>query len=471
MPELDAFQHEVIDFMRWHEGRVIYADPMGARKTGTTLSYLAQALPRATLIIAPKSVHGHWEREGQRFNPGSYIARGSGTAKQRAAALALTRDDWMRRRTYITTYESMKQDEREIIAAGFDCVVFDEGHRLKGRRTAVALTANAVTRNAKQVIIATGTPVLNAAEELWQYLHMLDRRTYKSFWAWAEEHFVITLRQYRGNRFVTRLIGDFKPGHEEIVKAQLAPYLIQRDIADLFPGEAWVLEPEHVVIPVDLSPRERKAYDDLVKRGWTQLDKMVQADNKLALSTRLQQLSSDWGTLDDSADDGTKVTAAAELIADLARRESIVVFTKFVETANRLAAVLRTKKVSALPYHGGLDSAKRDDVIERFKAGTLQVVVGTLAALGEGVDGLQHHGSTVVMLDRDWTDARNQQAIGRRRRSGQDKRVTVYHVIATNTIDEAVVAACLRKVNVVELLAGKPLSAAVYGTGIEIEPV
>ena len=96
------------------------------------------------------------------------------------------------------------------------------------------------------------------------------------------------------------------------------------------------------------------------------------------------------------------------------------------------------------------------------------VVVGTIAALGTGVDGLQRHGSSVVMLDRDWTPAINDQCIGRRRRSGQTEQVSVHHIVAEGTIDIAVMLACLNKTNVVETLADRPLLDVIYGRGFTL---
>lgn len=470
-PKLDWFQTDAIRFMGEAEGRVILADAMGGRKTGTTLSYLCGIRPQAALIVAPKAVHGHWVREANRFWPEALPVIGAGTKGVRKRRLTFRAAHIAGSLFYITPYESMKADESEILAVGFDTVVFDEGHRLKGRRTQVALCANAVTRNARQIIIATGTPVLNHAEELWQYLHMLDPKGYKSFWKWADEHFVITMQQYRGARQVVRQIEDFKPGHEQIVREEIAPYLIQREIHELFPDAAWVAEPEHVVIPVDLSPRERKVYNDLVKRGWSSSELDVQAPSKITLSTRLQQLSSDWGTLDDSMEDGAKVVAATELISDLVRNDQVVVFTKFKATADRLMMALWKKGViiNAQPFHGDTSPEAKERLLAAFGSGKLKVIVGTLASLGEGVDGLQGKSATVIMLDRDWVPARNDQAIGRVRRSGQTKRVQVYHLMANDTIDVAVVSACLAKQNMIDYLANRPLRAAIYGQGIEIE--
>jgi SNF2 family DNA or RNA helicase len=474
--QLDDFQHDTLSFLDHARGRAVVADPMGARKTGTVLAWLAQlaegrdtsgGLPRnadRTLVVAPSSVHGHWAREAERFFLFAVVRHGSGSKAKRAAAL----DDVqhiLNPTLYITTYESMKQDQYAIERANFESVVFDEGHRLKGRRTEVALCANSVVKKPAHLIIVTGTPVLNHAAELWQYLHMIAPRVYPAFWRWAEEHYVIEVKYFRDNRFPTRIIHDFREGHEEIVRNQIAPFFIQRDIAELFPNAPWIEEPEHIELPVELSTGERKLFDNLVEFKWGILGgREITTKNSLDLTTRLTQISSDWGTIVPDAELGTKAHATVEQCMNLLERdEPVLIFAKYKATVNRIQRALQAKHVHALAYHGDLDAADRDATVTMFKQGHLKVIVGTLDSLSEGVDGLQELCSNIIMVDRWWTPAKNEQAIGRLRRSGQLRKVTVYHIFAVDTIDQTITAACLRKTNVIQLLKGKPLIDAIYG--------
>lgn len=463
MPQLDQFQLDALSFLDHAGGRAVLADPMGARKTGTTLSWLERTEQvMRTLVVAPASVHGHWAREAARFAPTFDVFVGRGTRAQRHAAFDGAANAFPS--LYITTYESLKEDQHRIVEAGFETVVFDEGHRLKGRRTQVALCANGVVKRATRIIIVTGTPVLNHAAELWQYLHMLAPRVYPAFWSWAEENYRIEIKNFRGNRFPTRIIHDFLPGREEVVRNQIAPFFLQRDIADLFPSTPWIEEPDHVEVEVVLSPAERKAYASLVKHKWAMVDgEEITTKNSLDLTTRLTQLTSDWGVFG-AETAGTKTKATVELVLDLLERdEQVVVFCKYKATVKAIQDKLVSKHVTALAYHGDIDPHDRDVAVTAFGNGKCSVLIGTLDSLSEGVDGLQHAGRTVVMVDRHWTPAKNDQAIGRLRRSGQTRQVQVFHVFAKDTIDATVTAACLRKTNVIELLRGRPPTDAIYG--------
>lgn len=82
------------------------------------------------------------------------------------------------------------------------------------------------------------------------------------------------------------------------------------------------------------------------------------------------------------------------------------------------------------------------------------MLVGTHGAVGEGVDGLQvaRH---IVMYDRAWTPAANEQAIARIRRSGQSAtKVNVVYIEAKGTIDQYVAEVVEGKQSVFDALVG-----------------
>lgn len=472
-PTLDRFQEEALEFFDAARGRAIYADPMGARKTGTTLSWLASHAEgrsgTSTLLVVPGSVIGHWAREAARFFPNAQVEIGRGSPSARFKA----REHTYQRRIaridglYITTYGSLTKDADDL-RGGFDSVVFDEGHRLKGRRTQVALAANKVTSHVKNVICATGTPILNHPAELWQYLHMLMPSEYTSFWRWVESYFKVTIKQFKGARQPTRLIGDFiSDEHEARLRDSLIGVMIQRELHELFDvnEHPWIVEPEHVVVPVELSAAERKAYNKMADDLWVRLPGglLINAGNHLVANTRLQQFSSDWGTMDATMEHGTKVTAAIELTADLAQRKPVIVFAKYKETINRIVAGLQKQKLRAHPWTGDVKPAGKEELLRMFAAGKVDVIAGTIASLGEGVDGLQYRTNQVVMVDRDWRALINDQAIGRARRSGQTDRVVVHHVFSEGTMDESIHESNIRKLNFDRAMRGQDIKNVLYG--------
>jgi SNF2 family DNA or RNA helicase len=469
---LDDFQEEAISFIQASGGRAIYADDMGGRKTGTTATWLdREPGAQRVLVVVPRRVHvTHWINEVRRFAP-RFVAlyRGQGTPAQRMDRLGALMEHGG---VYVTTYDAMRADENGLVHAKFDTVVFDEGHKLKGRTTAVAKVSNKVSKAAARVLCVTGTPILNHPEELWQYLHLLYPRVYTAFWTWAHKNFVVTERQFKGARQPTKLIGDWLPGREAAVREILSKVLIQRDLAELFPGEAWVAEPLHVPIEIELSAKERKLYNQLVEHAWGVIPgkrEIVTAANRAVVSTRLEQITSDWGGLDDNLDNGTKVAWAADDITEWVRDGvPVITFCRFKETVRRLVGTLNKNDVRAVAWTSDT-SKSHDSIMEAYLDGKVDVIVGTIASLAEGTDGFQYRTHKVAMLDRHWTAKINEQCIGRVRRSGQTKRTEVRHYFMAETVEQSIVAANLRKLNFERTLRGKPLVDVIFGRAFTLD--
>lgn len=429
--ELRGYQVDALSTMLKH-GRVVYADAPGTGKTATTLRWLDQVCARRALIVAPLSVIYHWQRQAETWAPSRKFAICHGNMKRREAALQAVSEGGAD--ILVINYDNLDRESVSLIALGFDTLVFDEAHRLKNRSALVHKAAVKLTRRAEHVAMVTGTPLLNSAEELWALLHLLWPKTYKSFWRWADEHFNIRVENFRLRP--VKILEGLKEGHEAVLRAQLGDALIRQDI-DL--GLPPIVETS---LAVELSPKEREAYDTMLKKFWMRVgNEIVQAPNAVSKIVRLRQVAS--GTFDDLDEPGedmyrTKIRAATSLVKDLAP-EQVVVLCAFKSTAYSLAKV-----VGGEVYSGDQGATDRAGIVERFVSGELKVIVGTHGALGEGVDGLQV-AHNMVLLDQDWTPARNEQAIARLHRSGQRGTVNVWRIIAKDSIDEMILETLERK--------------------------
>jgi ATP-dependent DNA helicase RecQ len=74
-----------------------------------------------------------------------------------------------------------------------------------------------------------------------------------------------------------------------------------------------------------------------------------------------------------------------QLVNNKERGGSGIVYTATRKTATQLARLLRDHNIAAQAYHGGLETAERHQIQERFMQGELAVVVAT-SAFGMGVD-------------------------------------------------------------------------------------
>jgi len=186
---------------------------------------------------------------------------------------------------------------------------------------------------------------------------------------------------------------------------------------------------------VDLSPHQKKAYDDLRDDCITQLDDgmVVKASDGLVLLTRLRQVATGLDLISGELGDSSKQDLAVELIEDNPD-EAFVVFSWYKAAGRSLAARLEAGGVGCFLVDGDVKPDLRAQYIEQFQSGEGRVFIGTLSTLGESVT--LHRASNAIFLDRSWNPGTNAQAADRIYRIGQKNAVTITQIVAKDTVDE-----------------------------------
>lgn len=441
--ELRGYQIDALDFCHQHANRALIAYPPGTGKTVIGSRFIHRS-PGPILVVAPNGpVLHHWQRtlHDDGLQPSVLCA---GTKPKRAAQRELIADSVAH--VLVINYECMRGDIEELLSLGFETLIFDESHRLKNHRSLTYKAAIRLARRAENVLLLSGTPILNRAEEMWTSLALLKPGKYKSYWRWIEANFeVSTVR--RGSRWV-REIGPVKFGRQGAVFLELQTIMLSGDLKTMLPQLPPVTE---TTLEVVLSAPERKAYESMKQKLWAELGgKLLTAANISGSKVKLRQMCSDWTVYADTLEPGAKVRQALELINDT--EEQWVVFCGFRGAADALARQHPTFEA----FHGGMSADQRSRAIHRFIQGDAKVIVGTLHTMGEGIDGLQC-ARNIIMLDRAWTPALNEQAIGRCLRSGQTRGVNVVHLVAQDTTDQRVAEALAQKQDVIDMFTGTKL--------------
>jgi SNF2 family DNA or RNA helicase len=114
-----------------------------------------------------------------------------------------------------------------------------------------------------------------------------------------------------------------------------------------------------------------------------------------------------------------------------------------------------------VPYlylDGATPAGERAKLIARFQAGERDVFLISLKAGGTGIN--LTGADNVIHLDPWWNPAVEDQATDRAHRIGQDKPVTVYRLIARNTVEEKILAMhASKRALVAGVLAGTDAAA------------
>ena len=146
--------------------------------------------------------------------------------------------------------------------------------------------------------------------------------------------------------------------------------------------------------------------------------------------------------------------------------ERILIFTHFAQWGRRLAAYLTEITGTTIAcYDGSLNRTTRDRLIAEFQAGEgAGALVLSLKAGGTGLN--LTAASHVVLYDRWWNPAVEDQARDRAWRIGQTRTVVSHRLVCPGTVDERVEEVVAGKRHIADLvlpasqLAGRPRAAS-----------
>ena len=132
----------------------------------------------------------------------------------------------------LTTYETVAADLEYLGTFTFQCMVVDEGHRLKNHNSKLARQLRYPFIRADYRLLLTGTPIQNNLKELWALLNFVHPRSFKSVDEFMDNFGNITganqvdkLRQIMGPYILRRLKHEVEtaipPRQETIIDVEL----------------------------------------------------------------------------------------------------------------------------------------------------------------------------------------------------------------------------------------------------------
>ncbi len=416
------------------------ADDMGLGKTIQVIAlHLHRKASKAgpTLVICPTSLLGNWERELHRFAPGVPVRRYHGGGRHL--------DEIAADEVVLATYGVVRRDHSELAGAGFSLVVADEAQQAKNPLSGTARALRAIPAEVR--IALSGTPVENRLTELWSILD------------WTTPGLLGPLERFR--RTVALPIERYRdPAETERLANVVRPFLLRRRKTD--PAIAPDLPPRTVTDhAVALSIEQTTLYEAEVREALSAIaaaEGMERRGLVLRLLTVLKQICNhpaqylhQHGPL--SGRSG-KLAALEDLIeVILAEKESILVFSQYVEMCSLIEARLAALGVATVFLHGGVPAKKRDEMVAAFQAGEAPIFLLSLKAGGLGLNLTK--ATHVVHYDRWWNPAVEDQATDRAHRIGQKRSVQVHRFVAEGTLEDRIAELLERKRSLAEAVIGE----------------
>ncbi len=132
-----------------------------------------------------------------------------------------------------------------------------------------------------------------------------------------------------------------------------------------------------------------------------------------------------------------KLDTCMELIENaMEGGHKILLFSQFTSMLGIIETELRKKKVESYMLTGATTKEKRKEMVERFNQDAVPVFLISLKAGGTGLN--LTAATIVIHFDPWWNVAAQNQATDRAHRIGQKETVTVFKLIAKNTLEEKI---------------------------------
>ncbi|KAF0688699.1 Aste57867_19697 [Aphanomyces stellatus] len=424
-------------FLAAHQLHGVLADDMGLGKTRQVLGSIALLETQrptnglCVLVVCPPIVMAHWQREASTYFNSTFprVALYAGTAAQRHA-LRPKQASW-NAELVVTSYATLQHDSAVLTATEWTYCVADEAHLC---RNPVSLTTQALLAIRAQYRVAvSGTPIQNTAVDIWSVFSFLMPGYLGNYSAFRQQ----TVQPILLARKDSATAAQKEAGALALTQlhAQIAPFVLRRT------KDAVLLDlPPKLIqdIPCDLTPLQRKLYDDAANlpstlATWRQRQRVCIHP---CLIDAKQYAKEGAGKLSALVD-------LLELIQNGAHRCLL-----FCHTPTNVQVVQKhlhdaMPALQTLKLDGSIPASQRQvwsEIVDRFNHDhTIDVLILTTSIGGLGLTLVS--ADTVVFLEHSWNPFVDLQAMDRVHRLGQTKPVTVYRLLAQDTIEDEILTA------------------------------
>lgn len=419
-------------FLYNHHLSGLLCDEMGLGKTHQATAFLdivfqsaqAEGQKPKFLIVCPTSVLPHWEKILDSHLPTARVFSFHGPNKP----AVLPDFDIL-----ITSYGTLRQNYKKFYAQSFTISVFDEIHMAKNKTSQIHKILCRLDSQMKLGL--TGTPVEN---NLLEFKGLLD----------------IILPNYLSPENLFKKLFAQK-NHSEMSEEVLAaqdlllkltrPFILRRTKKLVLPELPDKVES---LVPCKLSAEQEQLYLSTLQKEKPHLDSLHATEQAsvnylhvFALLNRLKQICDHPAIFYKTPEkykehNSGKWDAFVKLLQEsLASGYKVVVFSQYVHMLHIIAQYLEEIGVKYALIQG--KSLNRKEEIENFASDPeCKVFIGSLLAAGTGIN--LTAGNVVIMYDRWWNPAKENQALDRVHRIGQKNTVFIYKMITEDTLEERI---------------------------------
>jgi len=454
--------------MSWNKKVFAYFMEMGTGKTKVAIDNIAMLYDNGkingVLIIAPKGVYKTWYSQeipihlADHIHPKTVLWQAMINQKQQKLLDMLfeTGNDL---HILIMNVEAFSTKKGVDFAARFlnshnTYMAIDESTTIKNPGAKRTKSIVALGQYAKYRRILTGSPVTKSPLDLYKQCEFLDEYLldHSSYYTFRTRYAVMRKAHFNG-RSVEIVVG-YKNLGELSDKIKPFSYRVLKDDCLDLPKKTFMKR------IITLTAEQEKVYKQMKEMALAQLNgKLLTTANALSQLMRLHQITCGHFKANDGSIQIVKNNRLSELINLLDEVEGkAVIWAHYQYDVQTIIEAIKKEygDDSVVDYYGKTPNDERQDNIKKFQEDPrYRFLVGTPATGGYGIT--LTAASTMIYYSNGYDLEKRQQSEARIDRIGQTKPMTYVDIICEDTVDERIVKALRKKINIATEIMGEKL--------------
>ena len=454
----------------WKKKVFAYFMEMGTGKTKVAIDNIAMLYDagkiNGVLIVAPKGVYKNWYSQefpthlAGHIKPVSVLWQAAINQKQQKELdkLFATGEDL---HILIMNVEAFSTKKGVDFAAKFlNChntyMAIDESTTIKNPGAKRTKNIVGLGKHAKYRRILTGSPVTKSPLDLYTQCQFLDEflLDHSSYYTFRTRYAIMRKAHFNG-KSVEIVVGYQNLGELSDKLKNFSYRVLKDDCLDL-PAKTFVKR------VITLSDEQDKVYQQMKKMALALMNgKMITTASALTQLMRLHQITCGHFKADDGSTQEIKSNRSAELMNVLEELEGkAVIWGHWQQDIENIVKEISKKygPESVVTYYGKTPMDQRQGNITRFQDDPeCRFLVGTPSTGGYGIT--LTAASTMIYYSNGYDLEKRTQSEARIDRIGQKYPMTYVDIIAENTVDERIVKALRKKINIASEVMGEELKA------------
>ena len=443
---------------------------MGTGKTKVAIDNLAMLYDKGkingVLIIAPKGVYKTWYSQEFPIHMPTHVhykmvlwqAIINQKQKKRLDILFKTGVELHVLIMNVEAFSTTKGVEfaRKFLSCHETFMVVDESTTIKNPEAKRTKNIINLAIHAKYRRILTGSPVTKSPLDLYKQCEFLDPDllNHSSYYTFRSRY--ATMRSANFNGRSVQLVVGYKNLEELSEKLKPFSYRVLKDDCLDLPPKTYMKR------IITLTPEQQKIYRQMKQMALAEMNgKVITTMNALTQLMRLHQITCGHFKADDDSIQPIKNNRLSELLEVLEELEGkAVIWAHYQFDVQTIVKAIEEKygEKSVVTYYGLTPNEIRQTNLERFQTkDETRFLVGTPQTGGYGIT--LTAASTMIYYSNGYDLEKRTQSEARIDRIGQKFPMTYIDIMAEDTVDERIVKALRKKINIATQVMGEELKA------------